>query len=72
MEGNKKCFYKYINNKRRAKEKLNALLDMEGNIVTKDKEKAEGLNAFFVSLRERSVILRLPSPWTGRQGQGAE
>lgn len=63
MEDNEKCFYKYIINKKRDKENLNALLDMEGNTVTKDKEKAEGLDGFFVSsLTERSVILRLPSP----------
>lgn len=54
MEDNKKCSYKYINNKWRAKENLNALLDMEGNIVTKDKEKAERLNAFLVSNRKVS------------------
>lgn len=63
MEDNKKCFHKYIINKRRTKENLNDLLYMEGNTVTKDKKKAEGVNAFFVSsLTERSVILRLPSP----------
>ncbi|KAK4807160.1 hypothetical protein QYF61_024280 [Mycteria americana] len=36
---NKKCFYKYISNKRRAKENLHPLLDAEGNIVAKDEEK---------------------------------
>ena len=44
---NKKCFYKYINSKRRAKENLHHLLDAAGNVITEDKEKAEGLNAFF-------------------------
>ncbi|GAB0203785.1 hypothetical protein GRJ2_002844100 [Grus japonensis] len=46
----KKCFYKYINNKRRAKENLHPLLDVGGNTVTKDEEKAEVLNATFASV----------------------
>ena len=47
---NKKCFYKYINNKRRAKENLHPLLDAGRRVVTKDKEKVEVLNAFFTSV----------------------
>ncbi|RMC20396.1 hypothetical protein DUI87_01245 [Hirundo rustica rustica] len=43
-------FYKYINNKRRAKENLHSLLDTGRNIVTKDEEKAEVINTFFVSV----------------------
>jgi len=43
VKDNKKCFYKYIINKRTAKENLHPLLDGGGNIVTK----AEVLNAFF-------------------------
>ncbi|KAK4828655.1 hypothetical protein QYF61_000303 [Mycteria americana] len=50
INDNKKCFYKYISNKRRAKENLHPLLDAGGNIVTKDEEKAEELNAFFASV----------------------
>ena len=49
MKNNKKYFYKYISNKSRAKENLQPLLDAGGNIVTKDEEKAEVLNAFFAS-----------------------
>ncbi|KAJ7397707.1 hypothetical protein BTVI_132821 [Pitangus sulphuratus] len=40
---------KYINSKRRGKENLHSLLDVGGNIVTKDEEKAEVLNTFFDS-----------------------
>jgi len=47
---NKKCSYKYLNNKWRAKENLHPLLDVGGNIATKDEEKAEVLNAIFVSV----------------------
>ncbi|KAK4810498.1 LOW QUALITY PROTEIN: hypothetical protein QYF61_004278 [Mycteria americana] len=50
VRDNKKCFYKYINNKKRAKENLPPLLDAGGNIATKDEEKAEVLNAIFASV----------------------
>lgn len=39
--------YKYINNKKKAKENLQHLTDAVGNITTKDEEKAEIFNAFF-------------------------
>ncbi|NXG02146.1 PO22 protein, partial [Sakesphorus luctuosus] len=47
---NKKCFYKYINNKRRDKKNLHSLLDLKGNVVNQDKEKAEVLNICFTSV----------------------
>jgi len=47
---NKKCFYKYINNKKRANETLHPVLDVGRNIANKDEEKAEVLNAFFASV----------------------
>jgi len=50
VRDNKKCFYKYINNKKRAKENLHPLLDAGGNIAMKDKEKAEVLKVFFFSV----------------------
>ncbi|KAK1212035.1 LIN1 transcriptase, partial [Pygoscelis papua] len=52
---NKKCFYKYVRNKRRAKENVHPLLDAGGNIVTKAEEMAEVLNAFFASVFSRQT-----------------
>jgi len=50
VRDNKKCFYKYINNKKRAKENLHPLLGEGTNIANKDEEKAEVLNAFCASV----------------------
>jgi len=36
IKGNKKCFCKYLSNKRMAKENMHPVLDMRGNTVTKD------------------------------------
>lgn len=36
VKDNKKWFYKHINSKRRGKKNLDFLLDMAGNIATKD------------------------------------
>ena len=47
---NKKFFYKFIDNKRRAKENLQSLLGAARNMTTEDKETAEVLNAFFTSV----------------------
>jgi len=50
VRDNKKCFCKYISNKKRSKENLHPLLDARGNTANKDGEKAEVLNAFFASV----------------------
>ena len=50
VKGNNKYFCKYINSKRRARDNLHPFLDAEGNLVTKDQDKAEVLNAAFASI----------------------
>lgn len=48
-EDDKKIFVQ-ISSKRRTKENLHPSLDMKGNIVTKDEERAEVLHAFLASV----------------------
>jgi len=57
----KKCFYKYVSNKRKPKENLHSLLYVGGNIVTNDEEKSEVFNAFFVTVFN-SKFLGYPVP----------
>jgi len=69
----KKCVYKYINNKKRAKENLHLLLDAGGNIASKDEEKAEVLNACFASVFKSqsgySQCIQLPELEDREEGQ---
>jgi len=62
VNDNKKCLYKYINNKKKPKENLHPLLDARGNVAHKDEEKVEVLNAFFASVLKS---------WTG-YSQGSQ
>ena len=75
IKDNKKCFYKYISNKRRAKKNLHPLLDVGGNTVTKVEEKAEVLNAFFASVFNSKTSCSLgtePSEPEDRDGEWNE
>ncbi|GAB0187326.1 hypothetical protein GRJ2_001197900 [Grus japonensis] len=49
-KGNKKSFYRYINDKRKTRENVGPLWKETGNLVTRDMEKAEVFNDFFVSV----------------------
>lgn len=50
LKEKKRCFYRYINNQRRAMENLYPLLVAEVNVVTKDKGKANVFTAYFASV----------------------
>lgn len=50
IKDNKKFFFKYISNNRRAKENLHPLLHTRGNLVTEDEEMAEEHNTTFTSV----------------------
>ncbi|CAM4604369.1 unnamed protein product [Caretta caretta] len=47
VKSNKKGFFRYVSNKKKVKESVGPLLNEGGNLVTKDVEKANVLNAFF-------------------------
>jgi len=50
IKGNKKSFYRYIGDKRKAKDNVGSLWKETGDLVTWDMEKAEVLNDFFASV----------------------
>jgi len=63
-------FYKYINSKRRAKENLHPLLDVERNITTEDEEKAEP--SLHLPLKVRPVILGVLYTLTWKSWMGSK
>ncbi|CAM4696941.1 unnamed protein product [Caretta caretta] len=50
VKSNKKGFFRYVGNKKKAKESVGPLLNEGGNLVTEDVEKDNVLNAFFASI----------------------
>ncbi|CAM4572640.1 unnamed protein product [Lepidochelys kempii] len=55
VKSNKKGFFRYVSNKKKVKESVGPLLNEGGNLVTEDVEKANVLNAFFVSVFTNKV-----------------
>ncbi|KFW09032.1 hypothetical protein N327_00801, partial [Fulmarus glacialis] len=50
VKGNKKSFYRYIGDKRKARENVGPLRNKTGDLVTRDMGKVEVLNDFFASV----------------------
>ncbi|GAB0204372.1 mitochondrial enolase superfamily member 1 [Grus japonensis] len=50
VKDNKKSFYRYVSDKGRTRENVGPLQNETGDLVTQDREKAEVLNDFFVSV----------------------
>ncbi|CAM4592414.1 unnamed protein product [Caretta caretta] len=55
IKSKKKGFFRYVGNKKKAKESVGPLLNEGGNLVTEDVEKANVLNAFFASVFTNKV-----------------
>ncbi|CAM4651557.1 unnamed protein product [Lepidochelys kempii] len=55
VQSNKKGFFRYVGNKKKAKESVGPLMNEGGNLVTEDVEKANVLNAFFASVFTNKV-----------------
>ncbi|CAM4378788.1 unnamed protein product [Lepidochelys olivacea] len=72
VKSNKKGFFRYVGNKKNAKESVGPLLNEGGNLVTEDVEKANVLNAFFASVFTNKVSSQTAAlgitKW-GRDGQ---
>lgn len=67
VKDDKKCFDKYINNKRRNKETLHLVLDVRENTVMNSEDRTEGKKVFHQknfpqSFIERAIVLRVPRP----------
>ncbi|CAM4697277.1 unnamed protein product [Lepidochelys kempii] len=72
VKSNKKGFFRYVGNKKKAKECVGPLLNEGGNLVTEDVEKANVLNAFFASVFTNKVSSQtavLGITKCGRDGQ---
>ncbi|KAK4807194.1 hypothetical protein QYF61_024314 [Mycteria americana] len=68
VKGNKKGFYKYIGDKRKARENVGLLLNEAGGVVTQDIKKAEVLNASFASVFTSKIDLQeSQAPETGEK-----
>lgn len=65
VKSNKKGLYRYLSQKRWAKESVPSLLNEKRELFTTDKEKAEVLNEFFPSVftgSQNSHISHIPEP----------
>ena len=57
-----KSFYAYIRSKQRCKSKIGPLKDSTGTIITDDKQTADLLNKYFVSVFTKEDLTNIPEP----------
>ena len=70
VNSNRKILFRYIDHKRRAKERVPSLLNEKGKIASLDVEKAEILNEFFSSVStvtQASQVSHVPELPSGDQ-----
>ncbi|KFR00948.1 hypothetical protein Y956_13862, partial [Nipponia nippon] len=70
-KNNKKGFYRYINQKKKVKERVPPLMSSSGELVTTEEEKAEVLKNFFASVFTGNLsphTSRVNGPFDGDQG----
>ena len=68
VEDNKNGFYKYIGDKRKARENVGPLLNGAGDLATKDMGKVGILNAFFPSVFPGKTSLQESQRAGGKAG----
>lgn len=62
MKGNKKSFQKFISSKKKTVENVGLLVN-RADLMEKDTEKAEEINAYLTSLLSRAVIRNSRNVW---------
>ncbi|GAB0208167.1 mitochondrial enolase superfamily member 1 [Grus japonensis] len=72
VKGNKKSFYRYVNDKRKMRENVGPLRNEMGDLVTQDMEKAEVLNDFFASVFTGKCLSHTAQVTEGRDWENAE
>ncbi|KFQ63779.1 hypothetical protein N334_06073, partial [Pelecanus crispus] len=71
VKNNRKGFYRYVSQKRKAKESIPPLMNKNANLVSTDKEKAEVLNNLFALVFTGNLSphpSRVDGPQDGEQG----
>ncbi|CAM4585984.1 unnamed protein product [Lepidochelys kempii] len=72
VKSNKKGFFRYVGNKKKAKESVGPLLNEGGNLVTEDVEKANVLNACFASVFTNKVSSQTTALGSTAWGGGSQ
>ncbi|GAB0178195.1 mitochondrial enolase superfamily member 1 [Grus japonensis] len=72
VKDNKKSFYRYVSEKRKARENVGPLWNEMGDLVTQDMEKAEVLNDFFASVFTGKCLSHTAQVTEGRDWENAE